>query len=398
MRTRIVQLVAVIGAATAFAAVSIASTGAGADTGGEARVPTTVPTVPASPAEGDEAPELAVLAKSEGISVDEAEKLFQTQAELSTAVESIMGQPEYVDFRFSDDGMSGRLLVAPDASTSVPFPGIRLPNEITVSNAVFDNATTTKMLTDVTATAEASFGNSFRGATYDAFNNQFIVAAMPSDSFEASASATVIALEQKQTLSGATVTVREIEPATDTRGGQRAARPGPDCTTGFGLNDNGFGAYLTAGHCGAATYTINGNVSTSTNGIVIAGYDDRMSIRAGGASWLVKISPITTVDMSSTAGHIFLNSRYCQYGITSNALRCGNIYEINHPTTTASGFRWGSVTRANCEPGDSGGPVWQFATPERLPKGIITARITANLDCIYVALDDQLGGTGWSLL
>jgi len=220
MRTRTLQLIAVTGTIAALAVISIVSSNAGTKgTGDEARVAITAPTASAPTVEGNQAPELAVLAKSEGISVGEADKLFQTQAELSTVVESIMGQPEYVDFMFSDDGMSGRLLVEPEASTSVPFQGVKLPTEIEVSNAVFDNATTTKMVADVTATAQAAFGNSFRGVTYDAFNNQFLVAAMPSDSFEASAAATVTTLEQKQTLSGATVIVREIELAGDTRGG-----------------------------------------------------------------------------------------------------------------------------------------------------------------------------------
>jgi len=49
--------------------------------------------------------------------------------------------------------------------------------------------------------------------------------------------------------------------------------------------------------------------------------------------------------------------------------------------------------------GDSGGLVYHYRPSDgtRWPSGIIDARDDDTGDCGYVALDDQLAGTGWTL-
>ena len=42
--------------------------------------------------------------------------------------------------------------------------------------------------------------------------------------------------------------------------------------------------------------------------------------------------------------------------------------------------------------------MWVYATPERLPVGLISGKTYIGDRCMFVSLDDQLAGTGWSLL
>jgi hypothetical protein len=352
----------------------------------------------------DDYPEYEVLARAEGISVEQAEMLFQFQGEVTLVIEELMDRPEYVDFRFTEEGMLGQLVVEPTATVSNPFAGVALPSAVEVSLAKLDRGERETMTKELSTEAEALMGDRFAGVAYDAFDNSFVV-------YADDGLLDVAGVEKALATTGSaermaadpSVIVRIVEPGQDARGGQTVTRTGASCTTGYGLNDNGLSGYLTAGHCdafGSGAWTVNGNTSSSTNGVLVNGYDDRMSIRAGGASWLVRISPTATVDMSSSAGHIFLNTRYCHFGQNSDVQRCNRIAEVNYPLNPSSGtgFRWTSRSPSNCNKGDSGGPVWLPSSPERRPTGIISGRVTATGDCLYVALDDQLGGTGWSLL
>ncbi len=137
-------------------------------------------------------------------------------------------------------------------------------------------------------------------------------------------------------------------------------------------------------------------------GRLIGTYTDREAITAPGASWFVRISPTMEVDMEATAGHIFLNATYCHYGQFSNRLACGSITAVNIPVGSTPTYV--SQSTARCQDGDSGGPVWRVATP-RQPRGLVNGGdvdvppdANGNYPCRYVALDDQLAGTGWNLL
>lgn len=115
---------------------------------------------------------------------------------------------------------------------------------------------------------------------------------------------------------------------------------------------------------------------------------------------MVRISPTIEVDMEATAGHIFLNEVVCRFGQTSQDLDCGTVSAVNAPVAQSNGtFVHASVVDATvCRGGDSGGPVWITFGGTRWPKGLVSGKTFDNGRCMLVALDDQLVGTGWSLL
>lgn len=399
---RSVPVVIVVGGLLAISSIASAGTEPVDTSDTEVKVPTTEPGTPDDSIATDNYPEYEVLAKTEGISVEQAEKLFQFQGEVTLVIEGLMDRPEYVDFRFTEDGMLGQLVVEPAAKVSDPFAGVALPDAVGVSLAKLDQGERDTVTKALSAEAEVLMGEQFVAVTYDAFENTFVVYADDEFSDVANAEAALATTTStKRGVAAPTVSVRIAEPTEPARGGQTVTRPGGSCTTGFGLIDSTFSAYLTAGHCnnfGSGAWTINGNTSSSVAGISVNSYNDRMSIRAGGASWLVRITPTSEVDMSSSPGHIFANTRYCHFGQASDILRCANVVEVNFPVNQPTYSILTSRTTANCIPGDSGGPVWLPWSPERRPTGLQSHLVTASSDCLYVSLDDQLAGTGWTLL
>lgn len=155
--------------------------------------------------------------------------------------------------------------------------------------------------------------------------------------------------------------------------------------------------YLSAGHCtSSGTFSINGNTSIAELDRAVGGYLDRVVYEAAGASWLVQITRTRHVDMAVTGNHhIFLGVWYNHWGQGSTANRGGTITAVNVPG--GSPTRWMSISTANCQSGDSGGPVYRFESRQRVPKGVISAFSLVNNDCAYVSLGDQLAGTSWTL-
>ena len=184
--------------------------------------------------------------------------------------------PSYVDFKFSSDGMSGEFLVEPGTDFASPFGPTKVPANAKVVEASASKAERERSYKEVNATATGLAGSSFVGMSYDAFDNSFLVVldgtAAPAELDSELDNATFSA---RATI-GATIAVDRMIVGDRFRGGQLATKSvGGACTTGFGINASGAGAYLTAGHCGAGTWTINGNTSSSVQGISISTYSER---------------------------------------------------------------------------------------------------------------------------
>jgi hypothetical protein len=150
---------------------------------------------------------------------------------------------------------------------------------------------------------------------------------------------------------------------------------------------------------------VNGSTASSVTGKSVSSYTDREAVLAGGASWFTRTSPSTQEDIAAYNGHIYLGSKYCHYGVNSNAQSCGTITKVDVLISDASGNTYTTQSTALCKQGDSGGPVWKPLSPASIPVGLIIGGdqtfapdTGSRYPCRYVSLDDQLLGTGWTLL
>jgi len=312
--------------------------------------------------------------------------------------DSLITRTGVVDFQFSEDGRSGHLILEPSTDKVQLLGEIEVPAEVKISEAPIGREERQRLLGELTTAVSETVGTeAFLGVSYEPLIHKFMVyVALTADPEAVRAAAQVPDLLRIE----AQVQVEVIDPDGDARGGQRANAVGASdiCTTGFGVIRNGWAwGYTLAGHCAPNSWEINNNNSIWTADRANGGYLDRLFIRANGASWWTRIAPNTVVDMNSTVGHIYKWGYYCHYGKTSNAQRCGHVYQVNRPSVG----KWVSATNADCADGDSGGPVYSPGGG-RDPRGFISTRqnvsTTTESDCGYVALDDQFAGVNWALL
>lgn len=211
------------------------------------------------------------------------------------------------------------------------------------------------------------------------------------------------------------VTVRSEPTSRPVMGGQKAVRNTSflwfwsqqvaECTTAFGLYWAGGPAsgYLTAGHCeGNSGWSVNGNSVTTYYDRTVGGYKDRVVLRANGASWWVWNGQ-RYEDMAAWATHIYNGAFYCMLSRRQYGQQCGSITAVNVSITGPEGQVWASRGSTNQKGirGDSGGPVWQpyaGAGSESVPAGTVEAADFNGDRAYFLALDDQLAGTGWVLL
>ncbi len=365
--------------------------------------------------------EFEEIAKNEGITVSEAHEMMAIQARLSDFADEAIEHDDVLEFQFTPDGQRGVLAVEDRFEMSAELPSLETPKEVEVLTVAL-NPTERRLVessilqsvdSTLQSTATADDAASSAAASYDPVANEFTVffGAMVDD-VDVKAMSETLTTEARERSGDATVRVSvpvEIEPV---RGGKMITTGGsPTCTTGFGIRiNNQYNGYITAGHCGGSNtaFNANGFNNVSNEGRRIGQYWDRMAIRASGASWLVQIHEDgTEVDMSATAGHIFLNGTYCHFGQTGFDQTCGTVIQVNvqyphmlgtgdgitHPNTFVS-----QSERAPCFEGDSGGPVWQPRTSggERTPRGLINAADGSG-NCYYQSLDDNMR-SNWSLL
>lgn len=186
-----------------------------------------------------------------------------------------------------------------------------------------------------------------------------------------------------------------------------------ECTTAFGAWSSAGGgtwADLTAGHCylasgGGWTVWPSGSVQ-SYNAVSAGGYQDRVFMESPQVSyWTWTGSGTGWQDMSSNPGHIYNGAYYCHFSREQYGRRCGNIQGVNHVVTDSSLGITVFTTRGNaaqgmlCTSGDSGGPVFQPRLyAEYWVSGTIEAGNLTTDECRYLALDDQMAGSGFSLL
>ena len=404
--------------------------GTGLHAGAQARLPAAVPTQPTSVAPADEGvtlsgndvtvttlpeqapaptsddtptPEVLELAESTGRPVEEIAAVLEAQGAMSAVVTPLRQEEWFVDFMFTPEGTTGALLTEPGAAKLGQAAVAAL--DVEVVEAVLDRSQRALAVETATVAAQERLAESYLGTSYDAFQNIVTVFATPGSAAAREAATPITAAVSAAGLSSTpSVEIDTTNVGSGVRGGQYADHRQTDewCTTGFGIWTGNRTSYLIAGHCGIPTpnFSINGNTQTSFSGRVFTEYLDRQAINAPGATWMVRISPTIEVDMEATAGHIFLNEIVCRFGQTSQDLDCGTVSAVNAPVAQSNGtFVHASVVDATvCRGGDSGGPVWITFGGTRWPKGLVSGKTFDNGRCMLVALDDQLVGTGWSLL
>lgn len=315
---------------------------------------------------------------------------------------TIKADGNYVDVGFTPDGLRGELLVEPGSIAIFASAAERM----NVTEARANNDQRERILRDAVDRGRASVGAGFVGASYDAFENKLLVVLDRDRSDDSSAAKLEAETEIARSAIGSSIEVRRVKSTPRFHGGQSAynSTTGGGCTTGFGVSTSSGTGYLTMGHCGSGTWNINGNVSSSVIGTDIGSYHDCEAIIAPGASWMTKISPSSEVDMDNNPLHIYLNGSYCHFGQASFNMSCGTITAVSIPVPgppTTYAFQ----STATCRPGDSSGPVWKLETNfVHTPRGMIiagdqtVAPVNGNWPCQYVAMDDQLSGTGWTLM
>jgi hypothetical protein len=364
---------------------------------------TTMPAADARSAEGSsgDRPELQALSEATGRSVDEVASLVDYQGRVHALLDHRRNEAWFVDFAFVRDELAGTLLAE---------PGVEVPEAIAADLAELRIETIDARLkaserADLRAAAEAITTDVLSGnaalVDYVAMDDTLRVWLPYTTGKDGSQIET---LERR--IAGIDPNLLGVDVAeavgVGARGGQWAAHTttAEYCTTSFGIW-TGQPSYLMAGHCGNPTpsFVINGNFSSGWANRRFDSYWDRQAIFAGGAQYWTRISPTLVVDMDSTVGHIYLNDTVCRYGKTSNNLMCGTITSVNQGVDMWNGnIVLATMTGwATCFGGDSGGPAW-LPTVGRSPVGLVSGSAYSGAYCMYVALDDQLAGTGWSLL
>lgn len=313
----------------------------------------------------------------------------------------------YLDFRFEPDGLSATWIVE-DWAANTALAVVRTAKvPVTVRSSAKSAARQSEENARVAEILRANNGGAnVLGVTYDWFTERYQIAIGPNNSADAMKVNVAAKTPALSSVLGVPFKGDVSVSSEGFYGGLRETRTdGIKCTSGFGVWTPVLakGVYLTTGHCDWGTWLVNGQsgpaawVETST-------YVDRMTINANNASYLVRVSPTQVVDMQAVADHIFLNNWYCHFGKSSDEQSCGTVYAQNTPYNSAPGvITRASLSSARCKPGDSGGPVW--APGSLRPSGLIASGDTSvapdskgRWPCKYVALDDQLAGTGWSML
>lgn len=182
----------------------------------------------------------------------------------------------------------------------------------------------------------------------------------------------------------------------------------PELRHSFGLYWNGVGGFLSAEHCrwlpNGTTFggwTVNGHSVNTRYDSKLQGYQDRAILHTSGeAPTYWTWDGLNWQDMAGSAGHIMQGVYYCQTSKWHYGQSCSTITAVNQAVSAPNGQTlFTSRTGTSlCGPGDSGGPVWQpQSSSPSLPSGTVEVKYAGG-NCGYMSLDDQLSGTGWSLL
>lgn len=383
-----------------------------------------------SPPGFDELPDtyrtsIELIANQEGISIEQAWSNLETQNELDDWARTIETEDGYAGFQFETDAegnLQGVAAFAGDQPDSIPDQ-VRTV-ESTLSKKQADLLTARLMK------------NSDDGATYDPFTDTLTAWTAPETDVWLGGKTGRHGVDAGDTSrawaalvpDGITIETQPGETVELTRGGNNVSR-GPDnngaydlCTTAFGVTRNFRGrqhrAVLTAGHCwlggqGNAQYrTPNNRVRTVrwADFAKMGGYLDRVFYQVrndADIDWFVQVNPGVFEDMSSNPVHLRKGGRYCHYGRTTAAQQCDELARVNSVRWVEDDGQWykmfyfvnGVNGTSLCQGGDSGGPVWAPGRESR-PAGLISAGASSQgfHFCYYVSVDDQLAGTGYSLL
>ncbi len=427
MRSRASAIVVVV-VMLASAAAAYGPSAADAESDLASSVTTT--TVPPRPDQSalsqipeEQLPAVEQFAQDYGLTLDRAWAALTQQAKLTDYADGIRSSvPGYAGFKvtMTPTGEARGVLAVLDPST-IEVPADLL---VTVIPATLPESSIPSFSAAMTATVnQGDLQSVVEGVTYDPFQDTVIAWVSSSDSARAQTDTPTIvdALRQSLPSSFDATSIRvDVAPSTSYNyGGLKEFKTSSflwfhwtsgQCTSAFGvvksIGGSLTGGYLTAAHCKvlggtgwkiahpSGDKTVNAYYNQS-----FGGYKDRIVFQAAGASWLTKTSSSTTQDMAATATHIYKGTYYCHYGSRSNVQQCGTIQQVNVPVTDQGYTVYTSLqqTDKTCIAGDSGGPVWRPGSPST-PAGTIEASRNSDRTCMYLALDDQLSGSGWTLL
>lgn len=320
--------------------------------------------------------------------------------------------PEFAGFKLetSGDQVTGVLALTDTSVVTVP-QGV----PVSVVEARMPRDAIPAFSEQHTIRLEAHGVHDVVAVTYEPFNDEVIVWLdnAGDETLEASRPRVETALTSTLSpkLDGAIIRIERAPGLSLNYGGRKVNRllDWRYCTTAFGTKKTISGVerygYLTAQHCrlayGGNTWRVllptGSAVITDYHNASYGGYRDRVIMEGPGVSHLTNTGQMGIQNMGKVAAHIFLGQWVCHYGWASNWARCGFIVQINVPVTAhgATVFVSQNQDGVYCQGGDSGGPVWRPGSPA-VPTGTIEAGAPFH-GCGYLALDDQLAGSGWTL-
>lgn len=348
-----------------------------------------------------------------GVSLSTAWRMLLKQNELSEYAMTVRDLPEFAGFKLETFGeqITGMLALT-DTSVVIVPKGV----PVSVVEARMPREAIPAFSEQQTVRLEAHGVRDVVAVTYEPFNDEVIVW-LDSESDETlgarqSQLETALASTLDPELLDALIRLERVPELSLNYGGRKVNRlvqSWKHCTTAFGVGkvinlELRFG-FLTAEHCrkelGPNTWRVllpsGSAVITGYHNASFGGYRDRVIMEGPGVSPLTNTGQMGIQNMGKVPAHIFLGQWVCHYGWASNWARCGWIAAINVPVVTDHGtvFVSQNMDGIYCQAGDSGGPVWRPGSPA-IPTGTIEAGVPFQ-GCGYLALDDQLAGSGWLL-
>jgi hypothetical protein len=384
----------------------------------------TASTLPGRLATNDISLEIKNIGELRGISAEEAQASLSRQDRLIRFANDYRAKHagQFVDFKIDDvSAKSGTLVVEP-GSEAAGARQVFGDDSVTVSVRESRATTAERELERLSLAAET--GASEEDVYYDAFTDTLSVHVRKGSPDRENRAVRIGEMfkEGRTRKDVPAPTVRLIEQL-DAKpieffGGKLMTSPSPStagtCTSGFGLYKSGLGGYLTMGHCGVGSWTVNGSTSSNVYDSLYGNYLDSEVLNAGGASWLVQTGPSQTQDMAASADQwMYQNTTYCTYSAQTNSQNCGTLSTWPGQTSPYNfNFVIGGVTtRATtttmlCKGGDSGGPMWRpVPGGESRPAGSVKGSsgtfspdAQGRVPCAFMKVWDQLQSNGWALL
>ena len=151
--------------------LTFAMTGLGLARPAHARIPEDRDRSVASPMTDVALAEVQAVAAGRNITLAAAQELLRVQSDLEAEVEILRKYPNFVDFRFTPNGLVGELLVEPGSKSNFIGPAERM----TTIEAKLNGGQRERIVRQALERGRFYIGDGVVGASYDAFEDKLLV-------------------------------------------------------------------------------------------------------------------------------------------------------------------------------------------------------------------------------